>query len=78
MQSKVSKKLKEIRLNLTVIFEIVLPFLFFEFLVYGKNIKGISLKATSKVMVKNLDILENLKDEYEKIFLNYKLNKCFL
>ena len=42
MQSKVSKKLKEIRLNLTVIFEIVLPFLFFEFLVYGKNIKGIS------------------------------------
>ena len=44
----------------------------------SKNIKGISLKETSKVMVKNLDILENLKDEYEKIFLNYKLNKCFL
>ena len=44
----------------------------------SKNIKGISLKESSKVMVKNLDILENLKDEYEKIFLNYKLNKCFL
>ena len=44
----------------------------------SKNIKGISLKETSKVMVKNLDILENLKDEYEKIFLNYKLNKCIL
>ena len=42
MQSKVSKKLKKIRSNLTIIFEIVLPFLFFEFLVYGKNIKGIS------------------------------------
>ena len=44
----------------------------------SKNIKAISLKESSKVMVKNLDILENLKDEYEKIFLNYKLNKCFL
>ena len=44
----------------------------------SKNIKTISLKESSKVMVKNLDILENLKDEYEKIFLNYKLNKCFL
>ena len=44
----------------------------------SKNTKAISLKESSKVMVKNLDILENLKDEYEKIFLNYKLNKCFL
>ena len=44
----------------------------------SENIKAISLKETSKVMVKNMDILENLKDEYEKIFLNYKLNKCFL
>ena len=44
----------------------------------SKNIKAISLKESSKVIVKNLDILENLKDEYEKIFLNYKLNKCFL
>ena len=44
----------------------------------SENIKAISLKESSKVMVKNLDILENLKDEYEKIFLNYKLNKCFL
>ena len=44
----------------------------------SKNIKAISLKESSKVMVKNLDILKNLKDEYEKIFLNYKLNKCFL
>ena len=42
MQLKVSKKLKKIRLNLTLIFEIILPFLFFEFFVYGKNIKGIS------------------------------------
>ena len=44
----------------------------------SENIKAISLKESSKVMIKNLDILENLKDEYEKIFLNYKLNKCFL
>ena len=44
----------------------------------SENIKAISLKESSKVIVKNLDILENLKDEYEKIFLNYKLNKCFL
>ena len=44
----------------------------------SKNTKAISLKESSKVMVKNLDILENLKDEYEKIFFNYKLNKCFL
>ena len=42
MQLKVSKKLKKIRLNLTLIFEIILPFLFFEFFVYGKDIKGIS------------------------------------
>ena len=40
MQLKVSKKLKKIRLNLTLIFEIILPFLFFEFFVYGKKIKG--------------------------------------
>ena len=44
----------------------------------SENIKAISLKESSKVMIKNLDILENLKDEYEKIFFNYKLNKCFL
>ncbi len=44
----------------------------------SEKIKAISLKESSKVMIKNLDILENLKDEYEKIFLNYKLNKCFL
>ena len=44
----------------------------------SENIKAISLKESSNLMVKNLDILENLKDEYEKIFLNYKLNKCFL
>ena len=44
----------------------------------SENIKAISLKESSKVIGKNLDILENLKDEYEKIFLNYKLNKCFL
>ena len=44
----------------------------------SENIKAISLKESSKVMVKNLDILKNLKSEYEKIFFNYKLNKCFL
>ena len=44
----------------------------------SENIKAISLKESSKVMIKNLDILENLKDGYEKIFFNYKLNKCFL
>ena len=44
----------------------------------SENIKAISLKESSNLMVRNLDILENLKDEYEKIFLNYKLNKCFL
>ena len=44
----------------------------------SENIKAISLKESSKLMFKNLDILEDLKDEYEKIFLNYKLNKCFL
>ena len=44
----------------------------------SENIKAISLKESSKAMIKNLDILENLKGEYEKIFFNYKLNKCFL
>ena len=44
----------------------------------SENIKAISLKESSKVMIKNLDILENLKGEYKKIFFNYKLNKCFL
>jgi len=44
----------------------------------SENIKAISLKESSKVMIKNLDILENLKGEYEKIFFNYKLNKCLL
>ena len=36
----------------------------------SENIKAISLKESSKVMVKNLDILKNLKGEYEKIFFN--------
>ena len=44
----------------------------------SENIKAISLKESSKAMIKNLDILENLKGEYEKIFFNYKLNKCLL
>ena len=42
MQNKLSKRLKKIRFNLTVIFEIILPFLFFVFILNGNNIKVFS------------------------------------
>ena len=44
----------------------------------SKNIKAISLKESGKTIIQNQDILINLKNEYEKTFFNYKLNKCFL
>ena len=44
----------------------------------SKNIKAISLKESGKKIIYNQDILLNLKKQYEKTFLNYKLNKCFL
>ena len=69
MQLKVSKKLKKIRLNLTLIFEIILPFLFFEFFVYGKNIKGISRIDHSSFLIFAISwiFLSYLKGRYSTL-----------
>ncbi len=44
----------------------------------SRNIKATSLQESCNKIIRNHDILNNLKDEYEKTFFNYKLNKCLL
>ncbi len=44
----------------------------------SKNIRAVSLQELSKKPIKNHDILINLKNKYEKIFFNYKLNKYLI